>query len=261
MPNGSNRAHLQSSLSAYFGGTRHVSSLLDHYEVMTQKVIAGDSEKTILRAGKFVEAATKIFGTFTNYNFPSSMRRYSVGAVIIHLKQLPVGIAVDSVRVTVPRVLEFVFDVASNRGARHDPHEIDSNDMDAGVVMSCCTWVLSEMLRVADAGTSTPDQTMEIVQGLIHKVTPLFETIDDRDYVNVIGISGPKYALLLLFGRYPERVSKAKLLADMKRVGYKKSTSSMSIRRVMSFADYGDDDTLRLRANGLTEAQRILEGL
>jgi CheY-like chemotaxis protein len=40
----------------------------------------------------------------------------------------------DSVRLTIPRACRFIYEIASNRGARHDADEVAANEMDANAV-------------------------------------------------------------------------------------------------------------------------------
>jgi hypothetical protein len=97
------------------------------------------------KTGKFVEAALKALATHAKAPIPPS-RAFKADVYITQFGLLPAGTAADTVRLTIPRVCRFIYDIASNRGARHDPDEIDPNEMDAtsalntsgGSSPSCC---------------------------------------------------------------------------------------------------------------------------
>src|SRR5208283_621504 len=62
------------------------------------------------------------------------------------------------------------YEIASNRGARHDADEIDANEMDARTVLALCAWILSEMVRFSQKGN---DLTLpkKIVDGLMKQIS------------------------------------------------------------------------------------------
>src|SRR2546427_13188764 len=106
----------------------HVAALLKHHQAMVEKFQQGAWEECIVKAGKFVEAVLKALWVHTG-NALGPDREFKVDKVI---NQLPnFATLVDSIRLTIPRACRFVYDVASNRGARHDPNEVDPNAMDA----------------------------------------------------------------------------------------------------------------------------------
>jgi len=107
----------------------------------------------------------------------------------------------DSVRLTIPRACRFAYDIASNRGARHDPTEVDPNAMDAHAVVGVTSWILGELVRYAQKGSLRPDDVKDLVDGLTEKKYPLIEDVDGRTYLHVGGASGRDIAVLLLWRR------------------------------------------------------------
>ena len=107
----------------------------------------------------------------------------------------------ESIRLTIPRACRIVYEIASNRGARHDADEIDPNEMDATVAVSVCSWIVAEMLRVAQKGSLDPAGVQEIVAGLIQKRYPHIEEVQGRIYVSIKGLSAREIAIAALFLR------------------------------------------------------------
>ena len=88
-----------------------------------------------------MEAILKAVGTQCQIPFETG-RKFKVDKLINGLGSLPDGSFDDSLRLSIPRACRIVYDIASNRGARHDPHEINPNAMDASLVVSVCSWIL-----------------------------------------------------------------------------------------------------------------------
>src|SRR5881397_2149749 len=101
------------------------------------------------------------------------------------------GLSHDHVwpNLTAPRACRFAYDIASNRGARHDPGEIDPNQMDARAVIAVTSWIVAEMLRYAQKGTLDPAGVQELVDSLTQRQYPLIEDVDGRVYFHVRGAS------------------------------------------------------------------------
>ena len=124
-------AQLETMIASAFDA-RHVRACLKHFTEMIEAFQKGDWEKSISKGGKFVEATAKALSLYTGGTLPSA-RQFKVGTVFNALKQLPSGSYNDAIRITIPRACEFAYDIASNRGARHDPDEVDPNEQDAYV--------------------------------------------------------------------------------------------------------------------------------
>src|SRR5579885_3523267 len=107
----------------------HVGAAVDHFSGMAAKFQSGEWEPAIAKAGKFIEAVLKSLAVHICQT-PQRGRKFKVDPIITALGQLPDGSFDDTLRLTIPRACRFVYDIASNRGARHDPDEVDPNEMD-----------------------------------------------------------------------------------------------------------------------------------
>jgi hypothetical protein len=77
----------------------------------------------------------------------------------------------DSLRLTIPRACRFVYEIASNRGARHDADEVEANEMDASAVMAACSWILAEMVRYSQKGLDLAE-AKAVVDGVVRRGYP-----------------------------------------------------------------------------------------
>jgi len=151
-----------------------------------------------------------------------------------------------------------VYDIASNRGARHDPDEIDPNVMDASVVNAVCSWILAEMIRFSQKGLVNAADAKKLAEALTQKKFPIIEDVDGRVYFLLKGLGARGTAILALWLAYPERLSKNHLLGVVRRHGYSKANASMALTRIQSLVDDDGSENLKLLQPGLIEAEQLL---
>lgn len=234
----------------------HVDAFLRHFSGMVQDFQKGEWEDAIAKAGKFVEAVLKALFVHVGKTPPRG-RSFKADVVINGLGQLAQGSYDDSIRLTIPRACRFVYDIASNRGGRHDPDEVDPNEMDASVVIVNCSWILAEMIRFATKGTVDLIRAKNLVDSLMERKYPLIEEVEGRMYFHLQKKSARDVALLALARRYPRRIPRQELIDTVKRNGFKESNARMAVQRIARFADNDGQDRLRLLAPGLREAEQI----
>jgi hypothetical protein len=235
-----------------------VAALLDHFDLMLEKFVKGDDEGVLVKAGKFVEAVTKAFMIHGGKPLPPP-RKFKAGVELRAFEQLPASGYSDTVRFAIPKACLYVYEIASNRGGRHDSSDIDANQMDVRVVVPTLSWVLAEMVRYSSGARDT-NAAMSIIDELTKKKYPYFEEIDGRTYLNLKNASAPNVALLLLYEAYPKRVGRGELIAAIRRHGHKGSTADTAVTRILDQADEVGG-ALKLRVSGLEKAEDILKKL
>jgi len=238
---------------------QQVDAILQHFDESISKYQETDWEKAISRSGKFVEAALKALSTFCGLPLPRA-RKFKVGALINELQNLS-GNFDDSICLLIPRACAFVYDIASNRGARHDPDEIDSNEMDAAVAVSTISWILSELIRLADKASNDPNTAKGLVAKLTGTKFPFFEDIGGRIYVNAKDLSPLEIGLLILNRLHPDRISKDDLLKQIQRHGKSRNATAIAMTRLKFFIDADVNDEWRIRGNGREKAAKILASI
>lgn len=234
--------------------TVHVTALLKHYQAMINEFQQGAWEETIGKAGKFVEAVLKALWLHTGNTLPPA-RQFKADTMINQLANA-VGFD-DSVRLTIPRACRFVYDIASNRGARHDPSEIDPNSMDAHAAVANGSWVLGELVRYAQKGALNPNEVKGMVDGITEKKYPVLEDVDGRTYFH-IGNSARDVALLLLWRKHPGRLNRDELIEAVSRHDYSAANATMAVVRLRGLVDVDASGGLRLLQPGVQEAERLM---
>lgn len=238
---------------------RHATALVGHFSKMVEEFKKGEWENCIAKSGKFVEASLKALFVYVGKTPPGG-RGFKADAIINGLAQVPDdGTCHDSIRLTIPRACRFVYDVASNRGGRHDAGEIDPNEMDANAVVMTCSWIVAEMIRVAQKGAVDTEEAKALVDSLVERRYPLIEEVDGRVYFHLKEKSAVDAALLALAYRYPRRMAKDELIATVRRNGFKRANAQVAVQRIGKLVDNDGNDQLRLLAPGLKAAEGLMK--
>lgn len=235
-------ADLEQLLAAKFA-TKHVRAALKHFQAMITEFQQSAWEEAIGKSGKFVEAVLKALYVHAGKALPAA-REFKAGKLMTELEQLPAGSLDDSIKLTIPRACRFTYDIASNRGARHDPGEVDPNEMDASAVVAATSWILAEMLRYAQKGALDPARVRELVDGLTQRRYPLIEDVDGRVYFYVPEASARAVALLSLWYKHPGRMTEAELVAAVMRHHFKKGNAKMAVSRLGRLVDRDEQGRL-----------------
>lgn len=242
-----------------FAAARNVDALVRHFQDAADEYHQGKWEKSLAKAGKFLEAVLKALLVEAGLP-PQSARQFKVDKAINDLAQLQSGTTDETIRLTIPRCCRFIYDVASNRGGRHDPDEIDLNEMDATATLNNCAWVLAEMVRYAQKQRDLTE-AKSTVEGLMKRRYPFIEDIDGRVYVDLkMAKSARELGLLILWQKGASRISRDDLIAAIRRQRRDISVANarMAVQRLGNVVDDDGAGNLRLRSSGFREADQVI---
>jgi len=247
---------LENILSKIFDPGR-VSSILRHFGDCVQNFQEGNWETSLTKAGKFVEAIVKMVWTLDGKPLPSP-REFKVSRYIQKITDETDKTKVpDGIRLQIPRGCTFLYDITSNRGARHDSDEVNPNEMDATLAMTACSWILAELIRFAAKGNISPEQAKSLVDSITRRRYPIFEEIDGRIYVHHSKYQNPlECAILILHKLGSRRVDEDTLFDLLKRHGFKRQGFRWD--KLVPYIDENSDGKILLRATGRQEAEEIL---
>ena len=134
-----------SALTAIPPGLR--DPLLTEYKAITRNYAEHRWRPSELAGGIFCEIVYTILlghaaGTYAASpskppNFPEACKRLEVNTHVPH-----------SFRILIPRALPALYDIRNNRGVGHAGGDVDSNHMDATLVLGMSNWVMAELVRV-----------------------------------------------------------------------------------------------------------------
>jgi len=80
-----------------------------------------------------------------------------------------------SLRILIPRLLPFLYELRNNRGVGHVGGDADPNHEDAEAVLSMSSWVLAELVRIFHGVSLSEAQSA--VDGLVQRRHPLVWTV------------------------------------------------------------------------------------
>lgn len=239
---------------------RRSDTLVSYFSASIQRLEQGDWENSLVKSGKFVEATIKLIWTFAGNPLPRE-KKFKVGFYaekIIGLSSTE--ILSDGVRLQIPRACIFLYDITSNRGGRHDSDEFDPNEIDAITASGLCSWILAELVRFCASNGLSPDEAQKIVESVVKRRYPIFEEIEGRIYVESSKHrSAIECALMILYKRFPERMSRKDLSAAVRR--HKYSKYALKYERLAPFIDSDNDGEILLRSTGRKKVEEILAGL
>jgi len=236
-----------------FVGTKHTNAAVNHFSRMVQDYQLREWDDANAKAGKFVEAVLKALWAEAGEVVPTG-KAFKAGSImdLIDKKTALPG----SLRLAIPRACRFIYEIASNRGARHDADEIVANEMDANAVLSLSSWILAEMISYAQKGLDLTE-AKAVVDGIISRKYPFMEVIDGRVYVDIAN-SAREVALLILYGIFPKRIAEEALISQVVRHGYKPTNASMGVKRILTRVDKDDTGHLKLRNLVVREAESLI---
>jgi len=235
----------------------HVDATVSHFQKMVADYQKSDWADASAKAGKFIEAVVKALWVYSGETVPKG-KQFSVGGIIDGLQNKPAAAGIpDTIKLTIPRACRFAYEIASNRGARHDADEIDANEMGASTVVSLCSWILSELVRFSQKGLDLAE-AKRIVEGLMRRKFPLSEEIDGRIYTQ-IGDSAPEVAIGILHEIYPKRMPRDELSKSLKRHEFSDNNANVALGRIKKYVDVDDQGRVRLRNTGLQRVEELIE--
>jgi len=156
-----------------------VEDLTSSYERILVEYRKGCWEETLWKAGKFAENTFRILAFLLTGKVEKeapSFHEVREKLERISSEQLP-----ESIRILVPRIASsLIYDPRSKRATVH-VKEINPDYIDANLVISACSWILAEFVRLYH--TSDPKKIVEIINGLVQRKAPFIETHEGKVFV------------------------------------------------------------------------------
>lgn len=156
------------ALAAIPAGLR--DPLIEEYRSITRNYAEHRWRPSELAGGIFCEIVYTILlgyasGSYESVpskprNFPDACRNLENNSHVPH-----------SFQILIPRLLPALYDIRNNRGVGHAGGDVDSNHMDATLVLSMSNWVMAELVRVFH--TLTIAEAQELVDTLADRSIPL----------------------------------------------------------------------------------------
>jgi len=182
--------------------------LLKEYNSIIQNYMEKRWTASELSGGRFCEIVYTILEGYARATYASSPSKPS--SFVDACKRLENYSNVPrSFQILIPRMLPSLYEIRNNRNVGHVGGDVDSNSMDANAVVSMCSWILGELIRVLH--NTTIAEAQKIVDFLTNRKIPLV-----WDFGKVKRILNPKINLknqiLLLIGTSSATVKTSDLI-------------------------------------------------
>lgn len=161
-----------SALSAIPSGLR--DPLIKEYQENVQNFLEQRWRPSELSGGHFSEIVYTILDGHAKGAYASSPSKPA--SFVTACRALESNSHVPrSFQILIPRMLPVLYEVRNNRSVGHTGGDVDPNHMDSVAVLSMCSWIMGELVRVYH-GLSTTSEAQAIVDALVEIRLPIIWT-------------------------------------------------------------------------------------
>lgn len=177
--------------------------LVDCYQLIIMNYSEGRWEPAELNGGKFCEIVYSIIHGALAGSFPvRSQKPRNMVDACRSLESMPVppGLAGGrSLRIQIPRLLPYLYEIRNNRGVGHVGGDVNPNAADSSVVLSSCSWIMAELVRIFHQMPLLEAQG--VVDALVSRSHPLVWGVDNIKRVLDPGLKKSDQVLILLYSQ------------------------------------------------------------
>jgi hypothetical protein len=233
--------------------------LIESYLSIKEAFAEGQYDACGLRAGKFCEVVLrllqeKLTGTHTRFgeklpNFTDECRR---------LEKLPRSAGNESLRVIIPRALDYVYTLRNKRDIGHVGGDVDANETDAAACTRSIDWCVAELIRIYH--NLSLEEAQELIDSIVARQLPLVWEVGGVKRVLKPGLSLKDQTLCLLYSDPHTAVTSEDLAhwIDVKRISDYRARVLVPMHHDR-LAEYDrKTETIRLSPIGVEAAERLL---
>jgi len=233
--------------------------LVEAYLSVKEAYAEGQYDACGLRAGKVCEIVLRILqqeltGTHTPFgtklpNFTDECRK---------LERLPKTAGNESLRVIVPRTIDFVYTLRNKRDIGHVGGDVDANHTDAAASTQAIDWCIAELIRIFH--NLSFEEAQEIVDGLVLRQLPVVWQVGGKKRVLRTGLSLKEQSLCLLYSDRHTAVASEDLAewVDVNRVSDYKARVLVPMHRDRLIEYDRGTETVSLSPAGAAAAERLI---
>ncbi|MGR4871899.1 hypothetical protein ACIPRI_23880 [Variovorax sp. LARHSF232] len=175
--------------------------LVGCYQKIVQNYVEGRWEPAELNGGKLCEIVYSVLDGALSGSFPAKASKPSrMLDACKALENKPADsnrVGDRSLRVLLPRLLPFLYEIRNNRGVGHVGGDVDPNHEDAEAVLAMSTWIMAELVRVFH-GMSLADAQVA-VDAMVQRKHPLVWQTEGTKRVLNPKMKKSDQALVLLY--------------------------------------------------------------
>ena len=127
------------------------------------------------------------------------------------LEQVPKGAGDESLRLIIPRSLNFLHTIRNKRGVAHESGDVDANEIDAATCVRVADWCLCELIRLFNSVSL--EEAQELLDAIATRQLPDIWSVGGKRRVLDASLGYRDQTLLLLYSE-PETAVPAEDLFD-----------------------------------------------
>jgi len=192
------------NLSTCFGSlpTALKDELVECYKSITVNYRERRWEPAELNGGKLCEIVYSIIeGELSGSYPPSSKKPRNMVSACRAVEQFPANanrVGDRSLRILIPRLLPYLYEIRNNRGVGHVGGDVDPNNADAESVMAMANWLMAELIRIFHGISIAEAQS--IIEVIVESRHPLVWEADGIRRVLDPKMNKTSQTLVLLYG-------------------------------------------------------------
>lgn len=212
-----------------------------------------------LRAGKFCEVMARLIQeTLTGSHTPFGQQLPPFDALCLSFEKTPKAAGPESLRILIPRCLNFVYTLRNKRSIGHVGGDLDANEIDASTALRCVDWCLSELIR--NVHTLSLEEAQALLDSLAERELVAVWAVAGKKRVLRSGMSRTEQTLVLLYSEPDVAVPVEDLATwiEVLRISNYRSDVLRPMHRKRLIELDADTDTVVLSPLGIGEAEKIL---
>jgi hypothetical protein len=201
---------LQQSLSSIPKDFRDkiIDTYLEIKKRFSEAIYDSSYDAAGLSSGKFCEVVLRFlqyeltgnfipFGSQVSNFFEEATKLSQVPKSIALKSGIPSNSGIESLRITIPRALNYIYTIRNKRGIGHVGGDVEANGIDSASIARVADWVVCELIRIY-YGLSL-EEAQDIVDSLATKNNPLIWEVNGRKRVLDPALETKKKVLLLAY--------------------------------------------------------------
>jgi hypothetical protein len=172
--------------------------LVERYGSLKQAYVNGQFDACGLRAGRLCEILLRVLQhELSGSHTPLGTRLKAFDIECAELERTPKEAGPESLRLIIPRGLNFLYTLRNKRGFGHEGGDIDANEIDAATAVRIADWCIAELIRSLNAIPLEDGQAL--LDAIATRELPQVWAVGGLKRVLARGLTYREQTLLLLY--------------------------------------------------------------
>ncbi len=234
--------------------------LVESYLSVKEAFAEGQYDACGLRAGKFCEVVLRLLQQeLTGAHVPFGTKLGVFTDEARKLEKLPKTCGPESLRLIIPRSIDYVYTLRNKRAIGHVGGDIDANETDAALCVRALDWCMAELIRVFHA--LSLEEAQELIDSLAVRQLPMIWQVGGIKRVLMTGLPLKEQTLCLLYSDPHTAVTVEELVewVDVKRVSDYRTRVLLPLHKARLIEYDRANETVVLSPVGASAAETIIK--